>query len=778
MLAGPSAHPLSERELRELLCEYPDSRILQKNPFLMEAKLRSRVTAQLSKTEEKQIKIGSAAENGCSWEVSLDHGSWFVNRSDFYATPHRIGMIASACLYITETATVKVRLWSYMSVQVRCNGVCVGGISRPVYKPMVSQDLELHLQSGKNLLLFDCVNLGMRDTRNIFGMQVLDHREQITVALPDEAIQDIAFQGACMLDRTLVREGMIQLPPGADGKMYVNVKEPSVTVTFQDQGLKLSRKLELSDHILPQYELPENGQKNALNKAAWRIAKQPALDRGTFDFAIMNILARRYLSIQEPEDEQRLCEDLNLIEQRVDCADFLVLGLLRYCREYPVHGELGMMIKKVLCGFRYWMDMDGEDAMCFWSENHALIFFVCQLLAGELYPDEWFVRANMTGTELALLGRKNVLLWMRELEEYGAEEFLSGTYLSVTVAALCNLIDYGDEDISVNARKAADMILHSLALHSFQGTAIAPMGRTYRNVIYPFMQESQELLHLISPDAPFSGGEGWTAYLLTSSYCFPDDFKQLMNQPCSESWQSGNAQIVIQKSENYCLTSVLSEAGKIKRRWQNNRENQDIQSYEYIRSMNECFHGTTWFRPGVYGYQQHLWYAALSPEAVIFVNHPGCSSDDSGLRPGYWHGNGVMPALRQDGKLLLTIYCTGNNHPIHFTHLYCPRSRFDEIQEEEHWIFLRHAEGYIGLWHSAEAVPYQDVLFDCELRFYHSKTAFVCIVGSCREDGSFEQFIRTSRELKPEFDDQLVWLKAGQQVLQYQAEIDDTQYLD
>ena len=73
------------------------------------------------------------------------------------------------------------------------------------------------------------------------------------------------------------------------------------------------------------------------------------------------------------------------------------------------------------------------------------------------------------------------------------------------------------------------------------------------------------------------------------------------------------------------------------------------------KAMNECFHGTSHFQPGVYGYQQHMCYAALDREAVVFVNHPGETSDLSSMRPGYWYGQ--RPDARHEaGKELPGIY--------------------------------------------------------------------------------------------------------------------------
>ena len=91
-----------------------------------------------------------------------------------------------------------------------------------------------------------------------------------------------------------------------------------------------------------------------------------------------------------------------------------------------------------------------------------------------------------------------------------------------------------------------------------------------------------------------------------------------------------------------------------------------------------------------------MWYAALDGEASIFVTHPGSTSEEGDMRPGYWHGNGVMPALKQQHGILGGIYVIPDEHPIGYTHLYCPECRFDEVIHEENWIFLRKETGYLA----------------------------------------------------------------------------------
>ena len=198
--------------------------------------------------------------------------------------------------------------------------------------------------------------------------------------------------------------------------------------------LELKRVFERTEQLVPKYALREDGSAFSFeeNKELIfrRIADVMSESRGEkFGFPISNILARKHFNDNSMDDERLMYEMLEMIEERYDCSDFLMCGLIRYLHNYPVEGAMKERIKDVMINYRYWMDMDGFDGMCFWSENHALMFYTCAMNAGEMYPDEYFPRAKMTGRELHLYGRNKVLQWLDDVEEYGFEYCLYVRYI-------------------------------------------------------------------------------------------------------------------------------------------------------------------------------------------------------------------------------------------------------------------------------------------------------------------------------------------------------------
>ncbi|WP_207649938.1 hypothetical protein [Butyrivibrio proteoclasticus] len=826
-----------------------ESDIIDKDQFKLEERLRKQIARNLIMKDDAGIDIGSgkalAGEKSyigsgkalvgeksdicCEWEIAATLGNGFIDKSAFYSTLKKIELEVSTVLVASESTRTTIRLWSYMAAALFVNGNYEGGTDTPVYKPINYKDVEIELNKGENEVLIKCLNLGVRDTRNIVGVQVLDKREKICVTLPDKRIREKVYENLNELGNLKYEDGKLYLglkeytisfpkwkSDYEDGSENESVKgtgefvipdgKESVRVSCENlvggASYTIGRTIELSDRIGSFVEK----QKEKADKQRYlkTIAEVKSANRGEFGFSIMNILARKALGIDDPLDRKRFFDDLDLVEKRVDCADFLLCGIIRYIKNYEVDEELASRIREVLLNFRYLMNMEGSDGMCFWSENHSLMFYSCMMFAGNMYRDDVFTRSGMTGKELSLYGERKVLEWLKDVEEYGFEEFLSATYTNVTFGALLNLVDFADESISKRASKLCDRMLEEIAMHSFKGTMIAPMGRVYRGVIYPFREGVQSLVHMINNDAPSISGEGWLSYVATSKYVFDERLKELMEKPLDTSYSTGNALINIKKTEDYCLTSVQSPRSDGYKRWKNEKGDFPLDSHAWLKAANESFHGTTFFEPGTYGYQQHMWYAALSAEAVVFINHPGCMAEGSGMRPGYWHGNGVMPALRQQGNVLGGIYKIPDEHPVGFVHIYLPEKRFDEVCEFEDirsvigalpfgtenaavksngegnssWLFLRKAEGYLAIWCSEKPYKYSDMIFDSELRIASRNSAYVVICGSKAEDGSFEDFRNKAVSFAPYYDKNCGKLfVSGTEYMKYVKGTDKTQYV-
>lgn len=765
LVAGPLETPYAPPE--NLPCTWNDQLGYEKalrGIFFTSTELTGKV---------EDTRLDTPAPNGLTWEYCTNCQDGFVNKSTFYGLLTCVQLEAVTGLYSATCRKAPAVLWTYAAVEVWVNGQKVLAATPPVYKPIQKIPLVLPLEKGENQIFVRLQNLGVRDTRSIFGLQLEENGEPFWQVLPDagrthplqlanEWLGTLAApHGALLAEATApypaaLTYGETRVPISAPGSYTMPEDIKDISVCIQTPSGNLSKNFELLEHSQPMKTGPAIPGKQHWTQFFEQIAQNKWEPRGNgVYFSVFHVLARLATGCPRPDDDELLMRDLDYIESCGDCADFLVIGFLRLLNNYTVNHTVRERAEKVLLNFRYWMDEAGNDGMCFWSENHALMFYGAQHVAGGLFPTQTFTRSARTGAQQQEIGARRCWEWLQDIEQHGAEEFNSASYFPVTLVALLNLVDFAAPELARHAAEIADSLLRQLCLHVFDGSVISPQGRVYRDVIYPYRQSTQSVLHMIHPALPRANTESmWNACLATTHYRFPDDLYELMQQTASRTYTCGNARIVLEKRKDTLLTSVASPRGAEETlAWENIcfTEKPNTDSYLYVKSLNERFHGTNLFQPGVYGYQQHLWYAALSSRCVVFTNHPGSFADGGGMRPDYWYGNGVFPALTQSQNKLATIYKIPENHPVVFTHVFWPQCTFDEWEQNGAWLFGRVKNGMVGLWCSGALAPANQLLTGCEYRCHETNTAYFCFTASIEECGNFENFKAQCHALAPEY---------------------------
>ena len=105
-----------------------------------------------------------------------------------------------------------------------------------------------------------------------------------------------------------------------------------------------------------------------------------------------DVLYYELINGEEGIDWNRLDGTLKYISSEYDCADFRLVNLVRILYEYGDKIPAGYQssIENVLLNFRYWWDEPGENSMCYWSENHQILFASAEYLIGQLFPEKVF----------------------------------------------------------------------------------------------------------------------------------------------------------------------------------------------------------------------------------------------------------------------------------------------------------------------------------------------------------------------------------------------------
>ena len=165
------------------------------------------------------------------------------------------------------------------------------------------------------------------------------------------------------------------------------------------------------------------------------------------------------------------------------------------------------------------------------------------------------------------------------------------------------------------------------------------------------------------------------------------------------------------------------------------------------------------YRPGEFGYQQHIWQATLSPEAVVFVTHPSCLSEDGSHRPNFWHGNVALPRVAQWKDLLVAIHQLAADDWLGFTHAYFPIYAFDEHEIRDGWACARVGEAYLAITASAGlSLTEKGKNAYRELRSYGQNNIWMVQMGRADADGSFAEFVEKVTALDITFEEDSIHL--------------------
>lgn len=129
--------------------------------------------------------LGEKSQLGAEWKFYAQNRNTYIDFSKFYFTLTRVNLLAQTQLVSDSAKQVRARIWSYATIDLWLNGAHTANISNPVYKPISHTDVTLALREGVNDIFVCLQNFGVRDTRNMFALQLFD-TEGISVTLPVE----------------------------------------------------------------------------------------------------------------------------------------------------------------------------------------------------------------------------------------------------------------------------------------------------------------------------------------------------------------------------------------------------------------------------------------------------------------------------------------------------------------------------------------------------------------------------------------------------------------
>ncbi|MFC2090555.1 hypothetical protein ACFLT1_07225 [Bacteroidota bacterium] len=501
----------------------------------------------------------------------------------------------------------------------------------------------------------------------------------------------------------------------------------------------------------------------------------------------------------------RLDGMLEYIRNEYDCSDFRLVSLIRIIYEYGdrIPDDYMKKIEEVLFNFRYWWDEPGENSMCYWSENHQILFASAEYLIGQKYPDAVFPSSGFTGKQRKERARKRIMDWLEMRWNYGFIEYYSNVYYKEDIGPMINLIDYAkDEEIIKKTTIILDLLFYDMVSQS-QGTMfISVSGRAYQN--NRTGQEDKDFSGLTSyywGDGKEIGPGIIYGIMTTRNYEIPPVLLDIARDTSTVIIRQSNGLNLSElKTEGYYGTdnrSMMMQWGmeaftnpEIIRNSLQHIRNCNMFSNDFVsdfksmdffllnwlhleptvaRILNPQYNGVAIQRGNTYTYrtpdymlytvqsheagdyadQQHVFGMNIDDHFAIFHNHPAREKESKASSPNYWTGYGHFPHSVQDKNINLSIYKIPKRKGImesallDYTRAYFPANLFDEAFIDSTFVFGKKGDTYCAFIGSNE-FSFRDDAED-DIIQEGKKVFWITEAGSASEDGSFEQFVSRIR---------------------------------
>ncbi|ONI88594.1 hypothetical protein ALI144C_06030 [Actinosynnema sp. ALI-1.44] len=701
----------------------------------------------------------TGAEHRGTWRRVHTASDGLVDWSEFCFTPELRIAAAATAFEVDQAEWRTLKLASTGPVQLYVGGECVLRTGQVTYMEPAEHEVKVWLPSGVSEVVVCSWQIGFRECRQVVRLRVGGLPVRVVVPSPgaDELSSEFAEQ---VLDGVgTPRWGLIEpeveltAPDGVTLNVRcghidrtVTVDGGSVTIPLAhmtgDAGVGSASMLTTGEHTVrvsvpgsplfrdfPVVMLPHGRTTPVGGPEDWRREVLEHAAQGPNGCAAE--LAALALDPGHALRPKALERSLWMIGNRADCADFEALGLLHLWHRRE---DVREHVREPLLGLKYWIDQPGLDAMCYFTENHQVVWHTAELLAGQAFAQDVFQNTGWSGTRHAEHGRDMAEQWLTRKLAGGYSEFDSNAYLAVDVLALTSLVEFADDEtIRDLARRLLDKTLLTLAFNSWYSAHVSAHDRSYvQTQRTARLEETASIMWLC-----------WGMGALNHA-----------TLPAT----------VLATAQRYQLPPRLAEASRVPEEWLGKqryrgeyRLRHDLLCRPYASDLvvyktpDAMLSSVQDYRSGLPGLQEHIWGATLGPETQIYVTHAPNDATHSSARPNAWAGNRILPRVHQHRNTVLAVYRIPHDDPMGFTHGWFPLSTLDEWVPVDPWLVGRRGDGYVALATQGGCRvlttgpnAYQ------EIRARGAGTSWVCVVGRRAVDGSFAEFIGGLDE--PEFE--------------------------
>jgi hypothetical protein len=719
--------------------------------------------------EAETIQLG---ETNLMWNYFHCDDDHFVDCTAFYHTCHYLKTWACSHVMSPSAQTVTCILTTNGPADVWVNGTRVHRQEHFHHQIPHSVSFQTKLVEGRNEIIVRFEEVAVRECPYVMALQIVDAPAQSFIFIPtlhegiarretvEKAIEaafldrdayvwddEITVHWSPELAQSAEISVRLQKPDGwiyAEGQptakpdlhhgmgMPLQIPEGQFQIflfptprEYYEGNLRLERRIALTSMKTKFSDTPYSTLQERSAEALLDAAKR--------EVNVFSEIAKMALGYWQDVNVNVIQQTIDGINQRKDCSDFYLVGLLgmmyRYGDDDHFPESLKQPLEECVLNFKYWMDEPGEDAMCYWSENHQILFHACELLAGQLYPDRTFTNAKQKGQWHKEKGERLAMAWLQKRGAGGFREWDSNCYFEEDLLALSHIADLAENESVYNMTAVImDKMFLTMAINSYKGIFGSTHGRAYTEHIKGARGESTTgVSRLMWGMGTFNHKILATVSLACmENYTFPLIIGDIANDLPQEMWNR-------ERHAGKLVMECDTEDGT----WEVNKVTYKTPDYMLCSAQD--------YHPGEPGYQQHIWQATMSPDAVVFVTHPSCISEENSHRPGFWHGNVTLPRVAQWKDVLIAVHKIPDTDWMGFTHAYFPAWAFDERAlikgTSGVWAFARKGDGYLAITaaRGLEFMERGDNAFR-ELRSYGKENSWICHMGRAALDGDFKSF--------------------------------------
>lgn len=508
-------------------------------------------------------------------------------------------------------------------------------------------------------------------------------------------------------------------------------------------------------------------------------------------------------------DWNQLNGTLDYISHEYDCADFRLVNLIRILYEFGdrMPDNIYDKTRSVLSNFRFWWNDSGENSMCYWSENHQILFASAEYLLGSYFKDVYFNKVRLSGAQLAERGKKRILDWLELRWLYGFSEYNSNVYYKEDIAALINLIDFASDGIVRNrATIILDLLFYDMSSQCFKGNMVSTSSRAYKHnrQANDFENLFRDFFSGLQDDKKVNPGM-LCGLSLTNNYDIPKVFstiandtncvivkqsngielcdldrlgflgqsdKQLMVQFGMEAFV--NPEVVQNTLQALSDKNMFSNAFLADLKWldlpflkvgnlleyiihflnpyQTGTVLDKASTYTY-RTKYYSMYTSQAYRAGLTADQHHVFGLNLDDDISIYHTHPACRIENTQSSPNFWVGYGRFPYSVQDKNINISIYDIPKKKAflekdlLNYTYLYVPSQMVDTILIEGNYLFVKHKNTYCAFIASGRIDEGNDIFYQKGNRQF-----WITEIGTIESDRNFLAFINRVKNNRVYYD--------------------------